>query len=380
MSTASRTGFCPISPTELIVLWHFWSSHFKATGSSGCVRAGGYITSIVRVIFPSPQPTLQAELSLSTMAGNYTMSNVFVGDSEGQERDSFMLLAIYNFLQIFGFVSLAIVVLTAWLSHTVHRTAAWYSFMGSWMYFCLCYFLIAGQQVGAEPSFGVCMTQAALIYSAPPLTSCVSLAFLLQLYTTVATVLKNGQMSRTWTMVLHLFPFAVPFIIFWEALIIGLFHPHDVVRDSSGMFCSFTKITFQVKLTAAIVLLAMIAMLVFEALTLVLLLRNWTAFQRLRIHPNNAVSLPLIIRVSVFSFLPMVAMVMSSLSLLPNSPVADAKSNLVVAFLPSAAAVIFGTQRDILKAWMFWKKNPEVVPLAEHKARNVRSKADDSPV
>jgi hypothetical protein len=108
--------------------------------------------------------------------------------SEGkaaQEGGNLSLLAVFNFLQFFGsffvteacslfipfagFLSVAIVVVTAWLSPRIYRTSTWYSFMGSWMFFCLSYFVIVGQQVGAEPDFGVCLTQAALIYSAAPL-------------------------------------------------------------------------------------------------------------------------------------------------------------------------------------------------------------------
>ncbi|KAJ7126937.1 hypothetical protein C8R44DRAFT_108998 [Mycena epipterygia] len=314
------------------------------------------------------------------MVGNYTMSNVFAGEDNGaQERESFMLLAVFNFLQIFGFLTLGIIVLTAWLSPRVHRTSAWYLFMGSWMFFCLSYFIIVGQQVGAEPPFGVCVTQAAMIYAAPPLTSCVSLAFLLQLYSTVSSVLRSDRISRTWTIFLHTFPFVVYFALFCETLIIGLVNRHEVARDISGMFCHLTN-SFQVKITAGVVILAMITMLVYEALTVAVLYRNWTAFQRLRVRSNNAVSLPLMVRVTIFSFLPMVAMVISTLTFVPNSPttssIGDAQSNLVVA-LPTAAAVIFGTQRDILDAWIFWKKAPV---LPEPKAGNPRMKPEDSPV
>ncbi|KAJ6576547.1 hypothetical protein DFH09DRAFT_363315 [Mycena vulgaris] len=85
------------------------------------------------------------------------------------DRNSFTLLAVFNSLQIFG-LSLVVVALTAWMSPRVHRISAWYSFMASWMFFCLLYFIMVGQQVGAEPPFGVCITQAALIYPAPAVT------------------------------------------------------------------------------------------------------------------------------------------------------------------------------------------------------------------
>ncbi|KAJ7158708.1 hypothetical protein C8R46DRAFT_1224641 [Mycena filopes] len=303
------------------------------------------------------------------------MSAVFAGEDIAAERESFTLLALFNFLQIFGFLSLAIIVLTAWLSPTVHRTSAWYSFMLSWMFFCLSYFLIVGQQVGPEPSFEICVTQAALIYAAPVLTSCISLAFLLQLYSTVSSVLRSGPMSRIRTLLAQTFPFATYLVVFLETLILGLSNRSEVARDISGMFCHLTN-SLQKKVTATVVILAMLAMLVYEGLTVSLLYRNWTAFKRLRVRSNDAVLLPLMIRISVFSFLPMVAMVVSSLSYLSSSPIGDGQTNLIVAFLPAAAAVIFGTQRDILNSWMFWKKKTPLAP--EHtKKISFRVKVDD---
>ncbi|KAJ7639853.1 hypothetical protein DFH06DRAFT_1217351 [Mycena polygramma] len=310
------------------------------------------------------------------MAANDTMSKVFAGEDVKAERDSFSLLAVFNFFQIFGFLSIGMIMLTAWLSCRVHRTPAWYMFMAAWMVFCLSYFLIAGQQVGAEPLFGVCVTQAALIYAAPPLTSCVSLSFLLQLHSTVSAVLRHGKSSRTRTIVMQTFPIAVHVIIFVEALVVGLSNRVEVARNTSGMFCHITN-AFQAKVTAIVVILAMLTMLVYEVLTIILLFRNWTAFQRLRVRSNDAVSLPLMIRITVFSFLPMVAMAISSISFLPSSPILEAQMNLIIAVLPVAAAIIFGTQRDILNAWMFWKKT--AMPQ-EKPSRIIPPKPAESPV
>ncbi|KAJ7650201.1 hypothetical protein FB45DRAFT_887245 [Roridomyces roridus] len=296
-------------------------------------------------------------LMVALMAGNYTAPDVFAGeDTETQLRASLALLAIFNFFQIFGFLSLGIVVLTAWLSPTIHRTPAWYSFMATWMWFCVSYFLIAGQQVGPEPEFGVCVVQASLVYAGPPLTSCASLALLLQLYFTVSAVLKNQRINRVWSIMLLIFPYTIHLLFFLETLALGLSHQGEIARDLSGMFCHLTN-SLQAKITAIVVILAMVAMLVYEGLTAIVLYRNWAAFQRLRVRSNSDISLPLIVRVTLFSFLPMVAMGVSTLSLFPDNPgpVFEGQINLVVAFLPAAAAVIFGTQRDILNAWMFWK-------------------------
>lgn len=120
---------------------------------------------------------------------------------------------------------------------------------------------------------------------------------------------------------------------------IGLSDRGGIARDLSGMFCHLTnslqyeftsspvncsqRRSNRAKITAIAVILAVVAMLVYEGgyyavcpsqsylltgLTIFVLYRNWSAFQRLRVRANNDISLPLIIRVTIFSFLPMVAM------------------------------------------------------------------------
>ncbi|KAJ7285033.1 hypothetical protein C8J57DRAFT_1290202 [Mycena rebaudengoi] len=291
------------------------------------------------------------------MTNNVRSSDAFAGEGKAaQEGGNLSLLAVFNFLQFFGFLSVAIVVVTAWLSPRIYRTSTWYSFMGSWMFFCLSFFIIVGQQVGAEPDFGVCLTQAALIYSAAPLTSWGSLVFLLQLYFNVSAVLENGKPSRSQKIGLHLIPFAVHLVVFLEALIIGLLNRDQVSRDPSGMYCHLQH-PLQYKISAAVVILAMILMLIYEGLIANVLYRNWNAFQKLRVHSPNAAPLPLMIRMIVFSFLPMfaIAMAISANFYFPNQE-SFTKIHLVIASLPAAAAFIFGTQHDILSVWMFWKK------------------------
>jgi len=201
------------------------------------------------------------------------------------------------------------------------------------MFFCLSYFLIAGQQVGAEPQFGLCVTQAALIYAAPPLYQfdfmCLTGVFIAAILHCLICSQKSSDESHLVNSVARL-SIRRPLSLLLRDTI-GLSNPQEIARDGSGMFCHLTN-SFQAKITAVVVILVMIAVLVYECLTVVLLYRNWAAFQRLRVRSNNAVSLPLLVRVSLFSFLPMVAMAISSLSVFPSTPIFEAQTNLVVAF------------------------------------------------
>ncbi|KAH0582075.1 hypothetical protein H2248_011730 [Termitomyces sp. 'cryptogamus'] len=82
-------------------------------------------------------------------------------------------------LQLIGECGLLIVAITALFGQGVNRNSMWYSFIGSWIFSCTSYTLLAfaGQGTGPEPDLGLCLVQGALIYAAPSLTGCTTLAF-----------------------------------------------------------------------------------------------------------------------------------------------------------------------------------------------------------
>ncbi|KAJ6503044.1 hypothetical protein DFH09DRAFT_1289581 [Mycena vulgaris] len=72
-------------------------------------------------------------------------------------------------LQLTGGLGLALIVLTALGSRNVKRNSTWYTFCLAWILSCISYTLVflVGQQ--DSPDFGICVTQAAGIFSAPAL-------------------------------------------------------------------------------------------------------------------------------------------------------------------------------------------------------------------
>ncbi|KAJ7066998.1 hypothetical protein C8F01DRAFT_1119915 [Mycena amicta] len=285
------------------------------------------------------------------MGGNLTMSNMFPGVTLAQERTASGLLAMFNFLEIFGFMTVLIVLLVAWLSPHVNRTRVWYSFMASWLLFCMSYFLLAGpaSRTPARPrplpypsGFDVCC--------ACPVSHGHNSASL-------TAQLTSSTSFGTLSVLLHLqmFPIISFVLVVIETLVVGLSHSADVERARSGMFCHL-KNPIPAKTTAIAVLLASITMVAFEVKTLILLYRNWTAFQKLRVRSNDTVSLPLIIRVCVFSLLlPLIAGVLAAVSFLETSIVEEGRQHLGTALLPTVVGVLFGTQQDILRALKFWR-------------------------
>ncbi|KAF8656281.1 hypothetical protein AX16_002717 [Volvariella volvacea WC 439] len=256
----------------------------------------------------------------------------------------------YNVFEILGLVTLIPVILTAWFSRRVQRATTWFPFMASWIATTVAYSLLMGQQIGPPPNPGVCLFQASLIYATPALTATTAVAFLCQVFFSIYSAVKHGKPSTVArSRLLFISPVVVFFVIAIYVLVMGAQNPGNVNRSPSGMYCHLSdgKTT---KISAVLVIIAMTVVTTFEVATAILLYRNWAAFRRLRPSEHN-VSLSVLIRVSIFTFLPFFTLVISLLAFNRSRSEESQKLNLAIATLPLLAALVFGTQKDILCAW-----------------------------
>lgn len=95
---------------------------------------------------------------------------------------------IFIALQFSGGIGMLLLLVTALVSRTqffrlstnnctgngpIKRSRTWYSFCISWMIssfsYCLLFFAMKQFNPNQKPSYGLCLTQAALVYSSPPL-------------------------------------------------------------------------------------------------------------------------------------------------------------------------------------------------------------------
>jgi hypothetical protein len=272
-----------------------------------------------------------------------------------EETESLYLsfIWVFNTLQIVGLVSITALTLIVRFSSSIKRALTWYIFMIGWIVWCISYFLLAGQQTGDCPAFGFCLFQAALVYAGPPANACACLAILLQLYFSMDSA-PNKIPSHPWKVkLLFAAPPVVFALVFIEILVYGLLHPDQVQRDTTGMFCGISN-GLPTRISAALVAIFSLVMLFYEVRTFTALYRNWSLFRRLQItKESTGVSVALIVRVSIFSFLPILALGISVASAVLTT--SSTMAHLVTASLPSAAVIIFGTQQDILSALRFWK-------------------------
>ncbi|KAJ8701446.1 hypothetical protein PTI98_000227 [Pleurotus ostreatus] len=265
------------------------------------------------------------------------------------------LIAVFDFTQIFGFSLLAIVLLSARLAKTVHRSPAWFNFLLTWVLYCISYLITLGQQTGEEPHFSICLFQAMLIYAAPAVTVTAGLCFSVEMWRIITRAGRGASSFRDYGAIIVV-PYVVHLAICIEVLTLGLKDRRLVKRDRTFAFCHLDH-PLPAYITGAVVICAIVIAMSFVAST-ALHIRRHLATSRLwqGLQVSNAQKM--VIRFGIFTVLPVVGLAISVAQVaVKSSLIADGILNIAIGTLPAGAAVIFGTQSDIMRVWCFWR-NP----------------------
>jgi len=215
-----------------------------------------------------------------------------------------------------------------------------------------CLLFYAGQTTGPEPSKELCLFQASILYGYPSFASLLGLMLVLQMFLVVRAsarkeVTEGPHTLRLWAMLGA--PYLALLISIVATVVVGVAHPESVSRSRRFFYCSVES-TMLSGTVAAVGAVFLFATVVFEIWTLVILFKNYKVKQ-------GALELNLPIRVMAFGLYVIIAMSLSLLSVTsPDSPIPD----LVIASAATVIILIFGTQRDILRALCFWRKEPEL--------------------
>ncbi|KAF5350782.1 hypothetical protein D9758_010334 [Tetrapyrgos nigripes] len=265
-------------------------------------------------------------------------------------------------LELAGAVGMTIILFTAIFSSRVKRCSTWYTFCASWIVSCLSYCLLfffkeTKTEAEAEPigsagsglRKGVCVTQAALVYSVPTLTACTTLSLLIHGWYNVHFGLSRPPLeSDTHTMIILLtIPVIIWFLMFIGFLVTGLQNPSIV--QSSGLYCSFMSI-MPAKISSLFVIVVTFSTVPIQASLALSLLRNFDS--------KNATSsisvqtITMVIRVLTFSFLILIGFAEGVIHLL--TAYRSSAVDLIMASLPLSGVVIFGIQRDLFDTWGKW--------------------------
>ncbi|KAH8817922.1 hypothetical protein DL96DRAFT_1623746 [Flagelloscypha sp. PMI_526] len=283
------------------------------------------------------------------------------GSSAGADALSTNVVMVFDILLLLGFLVSTASLLTAGLSKRIVRSSQWFIFMGFASFWSIQHLLLVGNQLTPTiPPHAICLVQSSFGYAAPPATAFALLALFLQIFLLLEECLEGThRMECLYSPTFLWLPFAIYASVFVMALSMGLVQPERVVRDELRITCRLDGGTM-LFVEAGLVTFACIVIMVMEGFIIV---KIWKNYHRIRLFNSTSrekhFPLSLAIRALIFSLLPILTIIMSIVSMArsfrdedPSTP----EVNIIIASLPLSAGLLFGTQRDILSTWTFWRR------------------------
>jgi len=275
--------------------------------------------------------------------------------------DAHGVLVFYFFLQIAGgHVFLPILVAIFTFSKRASRHPTLINLCLVWILSAVlsCILLYTGAHEGPEPPFGICLIQSSLVYGVPPMTATAVCALVFQIWLGLFKNKKEAVDPR-WRSLRTTILLAAPYFVLgsWATASawLGVQDPKAVTRNRRFFYCSLSNspLTNGIGLFTALILLVTMT---FEIWIAVIVRKNWRDIRRTG--TGGDVALELIFRVFLFGLYVILGMVLSILSIVaPKSPLPD----LWVASVGMIVVIIFGSQQDVFRTLMFWRKRPKQV-------------------
>ncbi|KAJ7590562.1 hypothetical protein C8J56DRAFT_537142 [Mycena floridula] len=265
-------------------------------------------------------------------------------------EDEIHMLAFFA-LEMAGLVGITVVLLTALLPSRVSRHPIWINFHITWMISCASYLLLIGKPIHFVPTHSLCFAQAVLIYTVPILTATATIVLVINVMITLRSVLRSSadiSHPKAVAALLVTMPYVAGGALAAIAIVTGLRDPAGVGRQEAGFYCNM-KNSLPGKVSSVSVAVIMLLGLILEVIVCIDLRKNWTNLG------SNPSSKSMSVRVIAFSLVGLLSIIVSMVFFFKRNH--GSGLNLILSIVPVAAALIFGTQRDIIQSWvagLFW--------------------------
>jgi len=218
---------------------------------------------------------------------------------------------------------------------------------------CLLFYAGKGLPNDPQPTFGLCLAQASLMYGVPHMTALSAFALVYEGWLTVTgknTPPGTGKLGARTRLLLAL-PWGGLLLAAILSLIVGITSPQAVSRDRRFFYCSI-QANGLTNTLAVIVGLILIVTIVYAAQIALVLRHTWLDVK----NPvaDDALDAPktssyMVIRITIFGLYLCVTLVLCFVSIVaPTSALLD----LVAGSIPAAVFIIFATQADIVRIWV----------------------------
>ncbi|KIK65040.1 hypothetical protein GYMLUDRAFT_39449 [Collybiopsis luxurians FD-317 M1] len=268
-------------------------------------------------------------------------------------------IVIFDILQCLALISLLIPFTTAVLSKSVGRMRTWYNLLFFCIIYCVSFLLLVGHQsTKEEPPLGLCMFQAGAIYAAPPGVGVAGFVFNIELYWRLSSAIMGWRIKeRNVSWLLFITPI-VHVIIFWEAIFYGLSDLPSIERDPSGIYCH-VKQKIPTLITGGTVIAFVVLSTTVEIYTAYFLWKRRRVFHEVRRRLSQDIfPFSLFIRVVLYTLIGFIAIIITiRLNVMPENTPEYIASMHTLSIIPLSVAVLFGSQKDILRVYAVRTKN-----------------------
>ncbi|KAF9463518.1 hypothetical protein BDZ94DRAFT_1321672 [Collybia nuda] len=282
---------------------------------------------------------------------------------------------VFNVFASLGVFSTAFVLVPAFLSPHIKRSGVWFGVLISYLVYSVIYLLLAGRQFEPEVPLGLCFFQAILIYGIVPVCGVSTVCFSIDFYLRLSIIkFRSKRANRKTTNLLV----CVPWIFGLLVTAISALCVNDVSQvrpDANNFYCHITN-PIPSLINIIIILLCGLFINVLQIYMAIFLYRNWAVFKRLsKDQPQIAFST--FIRLTLFNLIVTTAIVLSIITATNHFKDTVPAWSIVLAAcklyditvisnysgrahcldpVPLFSALSFGAQKDILLAWLFWRR------------------------
>lgn len=275
-------------------------------------------------------------------------------------------------LQILGGSCLIIILFTAIFHKRVTRYKTWFSFIASWIVSCTSYSVLTfvGQQSQEFPTYGLCLVQGALVYSVPSLTAGTVLGLAIHTFINMRYILSKVTypLHVLTIYLLVITPWAIWLVMFIISIVWGAQNPQAVRLGKNGTYCHYRDTNFS-QLSSLLVVGLNLSTISVEAVIC------YHLFKQRRMILESGYSMTMTLRVMAFSFCGAVALGLSVAWIVSSTR--GQLFEMVLAVLPIAVVLLFGSQADLIDAWTFGKIS-SYKQLASTRASSTRSISQSS--
>ncbi|KAH8835509.1 hypothetical protein DL96DRAFT_60004 [Flagelloscypha sp. PMI_526] len=257
-------------------------------------------------------------------------------------------------LVVGGQILLPILIVVFLFAKDVLRHPSLTNFLFSWVLYSISYSMLkySNAEETNDTQHPVCLAQSALIHSTPIMAGVAGLIVIIQVWATFVfpthTALGINWSRSTLLTTILVIPYVVLILFTAVSAIVAYKHP-ETVTMVNGLYCTTSYPSFRY-VTPAISAALLLLVLGFEVAIGIRYYHMWRQISDVFPLANRKASTSLVLRVTLFNAFSLVVFV-ASIFMATKGVQLNAFPYMINASVPLAAAVVFGTQKDL---WIFF--------------------------